>query len=142
MPTRKQRRRAAKERRHEYETVWIDEEGNELEEPPEEAAPAARERRDNGKPKSQQQQQPRGGRAPRVPPEPSWPRALRRSAIWIVVLGVLLVWVQSRAKHPNYAAVIPVGVLYVLLFPVMTYYLDRSIYRRYLKNRQRNAKKR
>ena len=38
MPTRKQRRRAVKERRHEYETVWVDGEGNELEEPPEDAA--------------------------------------------------------------------------------------------------------
>ena len=34
MPTRKQRRRALKERRHEYETVWVDSEGNELAEPP------------------------------------------------------------------------------------------------------------
>jgi hypothetical protein len=142
MPTRKQRRRAEKERRHEYETVWVDEEGNELEEPPDEAVVATRERREDGKPKPKPQQQQRGGRAPRVPPEPSWSRALKRSVIWIVVLGVLLVWVQSRAKHPNYAAVVPVGVLYVLLFPVMTYYLDRSIYRRYLKNQQRNAKKR
>ena len=40
MPTRKQRRRAQKERRHEYETVWVDAEGNELEEPPEELAAA------------------------------------------------------------------------------------------------------
>ena len=38
MPTRKQKRKTQKERRHEYETVWIDEEGNELEEPPEDVA--------------------------------------------------------------------------------------------------------
>src|SRR5438067_1310697 len=47
MPTRKQRRRAQKERRHEYETVWVDDEGNELEEPPEDAvAPLAGPRRE------------------------------------------------------------------------------------------------
>src|SRR4051812_49710693 len=34
------RSRALKERRHEYETVWVDSEGNELEEPPEEASAA------------------------------------------------------------------------------------------------------
>lgn len=141
MPSKKQRRRAAKERRHEYETVWLDEEGNETDEPPEEAAVATRERRDEtkGKPKSKAQQQ-RGGR---VPPEPSWSRAIRRSVIWVVVLGALLVWVQSRSAHPNYAALVPVAVAYVVLFPVMTYYIDRSMYRRYQSKQQRDgAKKR
>jgi hypothetical protein len=33
MPSRKQRRRRAKERRHEWEEVWVDEEGNEVEPP-------------------------------------------------------------------------------------------------------------
>ena len=41
MPTRKQKRREAKSKRHEYEFVYLDSEGNELEEPPEElVAPA------------------------------------------------------------------------------------------------------
>ena len=34
MPSRKQRKRVQKGRRHEYETVWVDSEGNELDEPP------------------------------------------------------------------------------------------------------------
>jgi hypothetical protein len=144
MPTRKQRRRAQKERRHEYETVWVDEEGNELEEPPGEAAVETRKRNDDrAKPKAKAQQQ-RGGRAGRVPPEPSWRRSLRRSIPWAVILIVLLFWLQSRASHPNYAALVPVGALYVLLFPVFTYYVDRSIYRRYLAKQQKagGAKKR
>ena len=142
MPTKKQRRRAEKERRHEYETVWVDAEGNELEEAPEEAEAPARERRENGKPKAKSQQQQRGPRGTRVPPPPSWERAIKRSVIWVAVLGALLVWLQSRAAHPNYAAVVPVAVLYVLLFPVMTYYIDRSVYRRYQKRQQRDTKKR
>ena len=145
MPTRKQRRRAQKERRHEYETVWVDEEGNELEEPPEEALAETRERRDDGKakPKVKAQQQ-RGGRAGRVPPEPSWRRSLKRSIPWAIVLIALLVWLQSHAKSPNYAAIVPVGALYVLLFPVFTYYVDRTVYRRYLAKQQKadGAKKR
>ena len=36
MPTRKQRRRQAKEKRHEYEFVYVDDEGNELDDVPEE----------------------------------------------------------------------------------------------------------
>ena len=75
MPTRKQRRRALKERRHEYETVWVDEEGNELEEPPEEAARPRAEKRNGAKPKPAKTTQQRGGRAVRVPQPPSWRRA-------------------------------------------------------------------
>jgi hypothetical protein len=146
MPTRKQRRRAAKERRHEYETVWVDDEGNELEEPPEEAVAETRQRRDDGKAKAKPsaKTQQRGGRSVRVPPEPSWRRSLRRSIPWAVVLIALLVWLQSHAKSPNYAAIVPVGALYVLLFPVFTYYVDRTLYRRYLAKQQKAdaAKKR
>jgi hypothetical protein len=138
MPTRKQRRRAQKERRHEYETVWVDDEGNELEEPPEDVVVETRKSRDDGKakakPKAQQQ---RGARTVRVPPEPSWRRSLRRSIPWAIVLIALLVWLQSHAKSPNYAAIVPVGALYVLLFPVFTYYVDRTLYRRYLAKQQK-----
>jgi hypothetical protein len=138
MPTRKQRRRAEKGRRHEYETVWVDDEGNELEEPPEDVVVETRKSRDDGKakakPKAQQQ---RGGRTVRVPPEPSWRRSLRRSIPWAIVLIALLVWLQSHAKSPNYAAIVPVGALYVLLFPVFTYYVDRTLYRRYLAKQQK-----
>src|SRR4029077_10425682 len=80
MPTRKQRRRAQKERRHEYETVWVDEEGNELDEPPEDLVAASPDKRENGKPRAKAQPQ-RGGRQVRVPPPPSWQRAAKRSLI-------------------------------------------------------------
>jgi len=93
MPTRKQRRRAQKERRHEYETVWVDAEGNELDEPPDDVLAAAPEKgdgakRDGAKPKAKPQQQ-RGGRAVRVPPQPSWRRAFKRSAILGAVIFAL-----------------------------------------------------
>ncbi len=147
MPTRKQRRRAQKERRHEYETVWVDEEGNELEEPPDDAVTPTRDRRSDKKPTAKPQRQPQrggGGRAGRIPPPPSWRRSIKRSVIWIVVLGTVLVWVQSKQAHPNYVALVPAVALYVLLFPAMTYYIDRMVYRRYqAKNAgPRDAKKR
>jgi len=94
MPTRRQRRRAAKEKRHEYETVWVDAEGNELEELPEEAL--AQERTDgrNGKAKSRPEPrgpapQQRGGRADRTPPPPSWQRAGKRALLLGVVVFAL-----------------------------------------------------
>src|SRR5262249_11236217 len=86
MPTRKQRRRSQKERRHEYETVWVDSEGNELEEPPEgSVAPA--EKRNGAKPKAKAKTtQQRGGRAARIPQQPSWRRAVKRGGLFGVVI--------------------------------------------------------
>jgi hypothetical protein len=148
MPTRKQRRRAQKERRHEYETVWVDEEGNELEAPPDDFAPPAPEKRNGAKPgaksgtKAKARPQQRGGRSARVPPEPSWQRSIKRSVIWVVALGVLLAVLQSRSQHPSYVAIVPMIAVYLLVFPLITYYLDRMIYRRYQARTQRDARKR
>ncbi|HZT54484.1 MAG TPA: hypothetical protein VE995_08890, partial [Gaiellaceae bacterium] len=90
MPTRKQRRRAEKGRRHEYEVVWVDAEGNELPEPPE-TVTAPPEKRNGARPKSKAapQQRQRGGRPVRVPPPPSWRRAARRSLILGAVIFAL-----------------------------------------------------
>ena len=51
MPTRKQRRKRQKDRRHEYEFVYVDEEGQEVEVDPEEVEQAPLKR--NGKRESQ-----------------------------------------------------------------------------------------
>jgi hypothetical protein len=143
VPTRKQRRRVQKERRHEYETVWVDEEGNELEEPPEEALAPARDKRAAGKAaKAPAKGQQRGSRATRVPPAPSWRRSIKRTMIWVVPLGLVFIWVQSRAKHPSYGSAIVLMVLYAALFPVMTYYIDRFVYRRWESQQGKQPKKR
>jgi hypothetical protein len=74
MPTRKQRRRRAKEHRHEY--VWEDDEGNELDptevrgEPSGSKGPRASQRR---------------GREPMAP---SWRRTLKRGAIFAPIMFV------------------------------------------------------
>src|SRR5207247_7298680 len=89
MPTRKQRRRQQKARRHEWEYVYVDDEGNEVEVDEDEVAttkPQAKQRTDavarrNGKAPGQARQ-PR-----RVPQPPSWRRAMKRAAF----LGVFFV---------------------------------------------------
>jgi hypothetical protein len=131
MPTRKQRRRALKERRHEYETVWVDEEGNELEEPPEEALATPPGKRDGAKPKAQQQQQQRGGRAGRVPPPPSWERAAKRSLILGAVIFALFYILGSKNGGHNIATALGLAGLYTLLFIPFTYFLDRFAYNRF-----------
>jgi hypothetical protein len=131
MPTRKQRRRALKERRHEYETVWVDEEGNELEEPPEEGAAPARDKRSGSKPRQQRPQQ-RGSRATRKPLPPSWRRAARRAGILGAVIFALffIVGSKSSGSHRVESALL-ISVLYTVLFIPFTYAIDRFAYRRW-----------
>jgi hypothetical protein len=113
MPTRKQRRRAQKERRHEYETVWVDAEGNVLDEPPEELVATTHEKRENGKSKAKAQPQ-RGGRAARVPPAPSWRRAGKRSLILGGAIFALFYILGSKPRHGTRAR----GALHRPLRPV------------------------
>jgi hypothetical protein len=139
MPTRKQRRRALKERRHEYETVWVDSEGNELEEPPEEAAAAPerndRAKRDGAKPKAKTTQQ-RGGRQVRVPPPPSWRRAVKRGGLF----GVVIFAVFGILGH-NYSAAILFGLVYTVIFIPFTFMLDRFAYNRWQRRAEQQGQK-
>jgi hypothetical protein len=129
MPTRKQRRRAQKERRHEYETVWVDSEGNELEDPPEELVAAAPEKRTNGaKPKAKPQ---RGGRPIKIPPPPSWRRAVRRSLILGGAIFALFYVLGSKNGHHNIAAALGLAAIYCLLFIPFTYFIDRFAHNRW-----------
>ncbi|HVA30729.1 MAG TPA: hypothetical protein VMU58_05630 [Gaiellaceae bacterium] len=131
MPSRKQRRRQMKEKRHEYEFVYVDAEGNELDEIPEgldeepkERAPASR---NGSKPAARKQQQPaqRGGR--RTPPVPSWNRAIKRGAL----LGLVVFALFSFTAKGSYVKVIPLAVVYTILFIPFTYMIDRFAYNRY-----------
>ena len=139
MPSRKQRRRAQKERRHEYETVWVDAEGNELEEPPE-GLPAVPEKRDNGTPRAKAQPQ-RGGRAGRVPPPPSWERAARRSLILGAVIFALFFVLNSKKGGNNIASALGLAGLYTLLFIPFTYFLDRFAYNRFQRRAEQQGQK-
>ena len=130
MPTRKQRRRAEKGRRHEYETVWVDSEGNELEEPPEDAI-APREQRADGKPKSKPQQQ--RGSSTREPPVPSWSRAAKRSAVLGVAVFVFFYLFGSKNSSDRVLTAIGIAALYCVLFIPFTYYIDRMTRNRWEK---------
>jgi hypothetical protein len=133
MPTRKQRRRAQKERRHEYETVWVDAEGNELDEPPEEelaGTPAKRDTTPKSKPKAKATQQ-RGGRQVRVPPPPSWQRAAKRAAILGAVVFVFIYLVGAKNGGQNPASALLLALIYTLLFIPFQFTIDRFAYNRW-----------
>jgi hypothetical protein len=138
MPTRKQRKRQQKERRHEWEYVWVDDEGQEVEVDPkalkqDKATRADRTdpaKRRNGKAPARAQQS-----AKRVPPQPSWSRAAKRAAMlgvfFVVVFGFVL-----RGKHSDPAAAVLLGVVYAIAFVPLQYFIDRVVYRAYLRRQE------
>jgi len=129
MPTRKQRRREAKTKRHEYEFVYVDAEGNEVDDVPEELEQAKKqpdERRNGSKPAASKQQQSAQQRGRRTPPEPSWNRAFKRAGLLGVVVFVLF---SFTAK--SYASALPLAALYTIMFIPFTYFIDRFAYRRW-----------
>ena len=130
MPTRKQRRREAKSKRHEYEFVYVDDEGQELEEPPEDLVPEPKARRNGAEPAGEKSQPQRGGRRPRRTPQPpSWQRATKRAVLLGLVVFVLF---SATAKGSNkYVVAALPALIYTALFIPFTYTIDRYAYRRW-----------
>jgi hypothetical protein len=136
MPTRKQRRRQQKKRRHDWEYVYVDDEGQEVEidpaelkkakeERPKERATGDRRGRNGGAPARKQ-------RTRRVPQPPSWRRAAKRAAL----LGALFIVVFAfglGGKGSNPAGAVLIGVVYALAFVPLQYFIDRVTYRTYMK---------
>ena len=136
MPTRKQRRRTAKSKRHEYEFVYVDSDGNEVA-PTEEQAEAERHAREpstNGSKAASASRKTapaqRGGRAGRVPPAPTWQRALKRASILGVVVFALFA-LSSKDKSHGYLTAAMLALLYTALFVPFTYMIDRFAYNRW-----------
>jgi hypothetical protein len=142
MPTRKQRKRLQKERRHEYETVWVDADGNELEEAPDIIATPAAARQQDGKKPQQKHPQQRTSRTTRVPQQPSWRRAAKRSVILGVVIFALFSIVNAKGGKHQYSSALLLAVLYTVLFVPFTFYVDRFTYRRWERKEGESAKKR
>jgi hypothetical protein len=143
MPTRKQRRRALKERRHEYETVWVDEEGNELEEPPADLVAEPPEKRENGKPKPKAKAQPqRGGRPVRVPPAPSWQRAVKRSVIIGAALFAVIYLLGTKNGNHSLGSALLLAVVYTAIFIPAQFAIDRFAHNRWQRRADQEAAKR
>ena len=117
MATKKQRRRRAKEHRHDY--VWIDDEGNEIDAPEE----------------STEKQSTKGSGPRRDPQAPSWQRTFRRGAIFApIMFGTVLL------LSPNLpmAQKVTQTLLIVAIFIPFSYFLDRFFYR---SAQRRNARR-
>lgn len=134
MPTRKQRRRREKDFRHDVRVFEVDEEGNEVPlaelRTPEERKPKA----------TQQKKQVRNarGRTLRVPPEPSWNRALKRGGLMGVAMLFVFVFLFKNTSLPVRIAW---GAFYAVAFVPLTYWIDRTAYRTYQRRSAKQAEK-
>lgn len=134
MPTRKQRRRLAKERRHDWEYVYVDDEGHEVEAPPEDEQPApakpkppARDGRKPGSARTGKQ----GSSAVRTVQPPSWRRVARRAAVFAPVMAIVVYLL--RPKDASAAGTISQVLILLLFFLPFSYYMDVFMYRQYRK---------
>ena len=127
MATKKQRKRRDKERRHEWEYVYVDDEGREV--PVDEAESGA------AKPKKAEQTakrstSSRGGRAGRKVEPPSWRRVLRRAAIFAPLMLIVVYLLQSKGNKSIPTAVVQTVFLIVVFIP-FSYFMDSILYRSY-----------
>jgi hypothetical protein len=138
MPTRKQRRREQKNRRHEWEYVYVDDEGHEVEVeeddgPSKATKPAGQGTRPSGrpsaKPAARGSQGARG--APRKIDPPSWRKVGRRAAIFAPIM-LVVVWLL-KPKNGTAASVIVQLLVLLIFFVPFSYFMDVMMYRNYRK---------
>jgi hypothetical protein len=143
MPSRKQRRRREKTLRHEYETVLLDGDGNEITLDPEELRAervAKQKERAQSKPAAgkTKRQPARGTRPMRVPPLPSWRRAVKRGGMMGGLMLVAFVFIFKSGALPQRLGI---GIFYGLAFIPLTYWIDRTAYRTYERRLAKSAEK-
>jgi hypothetical protein len=128
MPTRKQRRRRQKGLRHEYEYVYVDDEGHEVEVGEEDPKPRADRR--NGKREAKPAQRGRAGRPIKEVPPPSWTRVAKRALIFAPLIFLAFSVINSSQPVLNRLAV---TAAYTAFFVPFMYVMDRQMYRSYLR---------
>jgi len=132
MPSKKQRRKREKERRHEYEIVLIDETGEEIPVDPAELR-AQRREKDSGRPKGKDGKKApaRGRGSVREVKPPSWERVWKRAAFFAVFMFIVLSFIGN--KHGSLPSKLIPTALYTVLFVPFLYLMDRVQYRQYLR---------
>ena len=122
MATKKQQRRRQKLKRHEYEEVYVDEEGNELAPEVAEELVAASPAK-NGKPAKAQPTR-RGGRA--IEP-PSWRRTGRRGLLFFPLM-LLTVFLLAGDNVTTLGKIVQTIALMAFFLP-FSYFMDTMVWR-------------
>jgi hypothetical protein len=130
MPTRKQRRRRQKDRRHEYEFVYVDPEGQEVEVDPDEAERDAPRRNGQREPKKRPAQKRGNSRPVREIQPPSWNKVAKRALIFFPLIFLAFSFLNSGQAVGTRLGI---SLLYTGFFVPFMYLMDRAMYRSYLK---------
>jgi hypothetical protein len=125
MATQKQRRRRAKEKRHAYDLVEIDSEGNETVLSGSELKVEAQPRSQPKKGEARGASRLRSGRG--TPQPPTWGRVLKRGAIFApIFLATVLLLAGNRLTFAG--AVVQTAFLLAIFIP-FSYFMDRLVWR-------------
>jgi hypothetical protein len=124
MPSRKQQRRREKQRRHEWEEVYVDAEGRELD--PDEAAQLVEPAK--GSHTRAKTASPGRGSSRTVEP-PSWRRTFKRGALFFPLMLLVVFFVNS--KNSTTAQSIISTLLLMAFFLPFSYFMDSLVWRAY-----------
>jgi hypothetical protein len=130
MASKKQRRRRQKERRHDYEFVYVDEEGHEVEVDQAELEQSNRQPSRRNGAKAARKGDAKGNRPVRKIDPPSWKRVSKRALFFGPL--IFLAFSVLNNKQPV-ATRFLLAVLYTGFFIPFMYMMDRAMYRTYLK---------
>jgi hypothetical protein len=130
VPTRKQRRRQQKLRRHEYEEVWVDADGNVVEADDEAAVELQAGSNGAGRREAVGKGPQRGSRrsSGRVISPPSWSRVLKRGLFFAPVMFLLITVLPGGDRFSSNQKII-LTVQYMLMLVVFMYLTERVTYR-------------
>jgi hypothetical protein len=134
VPTKKQRRRRQKTRRHDWEYVYVDEEGHEVEVDPAELRPA---KKSEERPKKATATSSAGAaraRTGRAIEPPSWRRVGRRA---LLMAPIFIAAMMLLNRNLPVAQRIAPAVFLLLFFIPFSYFTDSLAYRMYRKRVER-----
>jgi hypothetical protein len=126
MATKKQRKRRQKDRRHDWEYVYVDDEGQEVEVDEAAAEPRSPKRTDSRSSGKRLQ-----GRGRRPVEPPSWRRVGKRALIFAPLMLVVVYLLQGK-KHDYRQAVVQTIILLAFFLP-FSYLMDTMMYRSFRK---------
>jgi len=126
MPTKKQRRRHQKARRHEYEYVYLDDEGNEVPVEPSELRAERNGQRESKPSKAGNSGRSATGRRGRKVEPPSWRRSARRALLFGPILVVAMMLLNRNL--PLAQQIFP-AVFLIAFFIPFSYFTDSLAYR-------------
>ena len=132
MPTRKQQRRRQKLKRHEYEEVYVDDEGNVLDpEEAEEFVAASPSRKAERTPKERPTT-----RAGRVLEPPSWRKTFKRGLLFfpLMLITVMLLGRELTLAQQIFQTIVLMG-----FFLPFSYFMDSMMWRSYQRRTARTS---